>query len=125
MSQFGNSGWKGKFRNALRGVWKGAWGQSSFYVHLPVALIVIASLFYLELGICRASLLLVCIGNVIGAELFNSAIERLAKSIDEDFNPTVGDALDIASGAVLVLALISAIVGVVVLYEPIRQVVFG
>ena len=47
----------------------------------------------------------------MAAELFNSAIERLAREVDREHNPNVGVALDIASGAVLVAAVGAAIVG--------------
>ncbi len=59
--------------------------------------------------------LILCITIVFSAELFNSAIEHLARAITREENPEIRDALDIASGAVSVTALGAAVVGFVVL----------
>jgi diacylglycerol kinase len=52
---------------------------------------------------------------VIAAELFNSALEALARGLCPDHNPLVGKSLDIASGAVLVLSLTAVAIGLTVL----------
>ena len=52
-----------------------------------------------------------CIAMVIGAELFNSALERLARAVTRSEDEDVAVALDIASGAVLVVSLGAAAVG--------------
>ncbi len=89
-------------------------GQSSFRVHLVMAAGVVALAAALRVNLWEWCLLLLCIAAVLAAELFNSSIERLAREIDRQHNPSVGAALDIASGAVLVAALGSAIVGCLV-----------
>ena len=47
------------------------------------------------------SILLLCIFGVLTAELFNSALESVARAIDTRHNPHLAAALDIASAAVL------------------------
>ena len=49
------------------------------------------------------------------AELFNSALEQLAKAITKEEDPHVRNGLDIASGAVLVAAIGAAVIGLLVL----------
>ena len=51
---------------------------------------------------------------VLAAEMFNSALESLARAITDRPHPLVRDALDIASAAVLVTALGAAAVGLLI-----------
>ena len=108
-------GWIAKFGDALRGLPLGVRGQASFLVHLPAAILVILSALTLRLSIVECALLFLCITLVITAELFNSALERMAQAVDDQYNEPLGQALDIAASAVLVASLGAAIVGSVVL----------
>jgi diacylglycerol kinase len=103
--------WFDKFGDAFRGVWAGMRGQSSFGVHLWMAVAVVALASILHVSLVEWCLLLLCITAVLAAELFNTAIERLAREIDRQHNSGLGTALDIASGAVLVASIGSAVVG--------------
>ncbi|MCI0360517.1 MAG: diacylglycerol kinase [Planctomycetaceae bacterium] len=103
--------WFEKFADAFRGIGAGMRGQGSFRVHLGMAVAVVALARILRVNLVEWCLLILCIAAVLAAELFNSAIERLAREVDREHNPNVGAALDIASGAVLLAALGAAIVG--------------
>lgn len=106
--------WYAKFANAIRGVGLGAAGESSFAVHGFAALVVAGAAVMLQVPPMEWCVLLLTIGLVITVELLNSSIERLARAVTDEPNPMVGAALDIASGAVLVAAAISVLVGVVI-----------
>jgi len=86
-------------------------GQSSFGVHLAMAVAVVIVAASLRVSLVEWCLLILSIAAVLAAELFNSAIERLAREVDREHNPNVGAALDIASGAVLLASIGAAIVG--------------
>jgi len=103
--------WSNKFRNAFRGLRVGIRGQSSFYVHFVVTLLVIVFGTFLRVSPLEWCVLLLCIGSVMSAELFNSAFESIAKSVTREFDDNVRNALDIASAAVLLSAIFAAIVG--------------
>ena len=79
---------------------------------------ILAGLF---LGVTKLELmmLVLCVGIVIAAELFNCSIEQLAKSITNQPDENVRNALDIASGAVLIASLMATIVGIVVLVSAV------
>ena len=62
---------------------------------------------------------MLCVGTVMAAELFNSSLESLAKAITDQADHNVANALDIASGAVLLVSLTAAVVGAVILGIPI------
>lgn len=116
--------WMAKFRHAFRGIKRGMRGQSSFAVHLFAATAVVAAGWALEVTRLDWCLLLAAIGGVLTAEMFNSALEALARNVTREEDPAVADALDIGSGAVLLAALTAAALGVLVLL-PRLVLLFG
>ena len=108
------STWRGKFANAFRGVRAGAAGQGSFAVHAVAAVAVVALAAWLRVEPLEWCLLVFAIGLVVTTELLNSSLEHLARAVTEDHHPLVGAALDIASGAVLIAAATSVLIGAVV-----------
>ena len=106
--------WLEKFRDAFRGLWIGVRGQSSFAVHLPAAALVIAAGFVLQVDHAEWCLLVLCITMVLTAEMFNSALESMAKAIDVEHNLHLADGLDVGSAAVLAAAVGSAVIGAII-----------
>ena len=112
--------WIDKFRNAFRGLRLGMLGQSSFSVHLPMTVLVLVVARILNCSLLQYGILLLCIALVLGLELMNSAVEHLARGLCNEHNDEVGKALDIASGAVLVAAIIASIVGIAIFVQQLR-----
>ncbi|MGA0040188.1 MAG: diacylglycerol kinase [Pirellulales bacterium] len=109
--------WTAKFRDAFRGVSRAIRSQSSFSVHLPAAAAVVVVAAVLNVSLVGWCLLVAAIGMVLAAEIFNTAIESLARSLGPRRHPRIRDALDIASGGVLCAAATAAVIGVLVLGE--------
>jgi diacylglycerol kinase len=109
--------WREKFRCALRGLNLGMRGQSSFFVHFFMTFAVIAAAAVLQVSRPDWFLLILCITGVLTAEMFNGALEAMARAITRDENHHVGAALDIGSAAVLVAAIGAALVGSLIFYE--------
>lgn len=107
--------WVKKFSLAAQGIYLGSKNESSFWVHYPVAIAVILLGFVLGCREWEWCLLLLCIALVVATELMNSALERLAHAFTREYHPEVGKALDIASGAVLVISVGSGCVGLIIL----------
>lgn len=107
--------WRRKFRDAFRGQKRGFRGESGFFVHFFAAAMVVVTAVALGADRTEWCLLLLCITFVLTAEMFNSAIERMARAVDQNYNVHLRDALDIAAGAVLTAAIGAAILGVVIL----------
>src|SRR5262249_31243806 len=61
-----------------------------------------------------------CVGLVLSAECMNTALERLGARLAPERPPLVQQAKDSASGAVLVLALTSVVVGGIVFIPRLR-----
>jgi diacylglycerol kinase len=106
--------WLRKFRDAFRGVKEGVRGQSSFFVHFFAAAAVVVAGVVLRVDRYEWCLLVLCISGVIVAELFNSALESMAKAITGKNHPHLGNSLDIGSAAVLVASIGASIVGVII-----------
>src|SRR5213079_93934 len=103
--------WRGKFADAFRGIKLGVRGHSSFFVHFFVAAVVLLAAIVLGCNVLEWCLLLGCIGLVLTAELFNSAIETLFRGLDEATRDRVWPCLDIAAGAVLLASITASVVG--------------
>jgi len=114
VNSFPERSWGGKFRDAFRGAKQGARGQSSFFVHFFVAVAVLVAGLLLRVDHYEWCLLLLCIAGVIVAEMFNGALESMAKAITRDSDPHIGNALDIGSAAVLIASIGASLVGTVI-----------
>ena len=111
---FRRRSWAHKFSDAFRGLKRAVRSQSSFAVHLAVAALAVALAAILRVSAGEWCLLAGAIATVLAAEIFNSAIESLARAFGPGWNPRVRDALDMASAAVLMTAVGAAVIGMIV-----------
>ncbi|MEW4454726.1 diacylglycerol kinase [Bremerella sp. JC817] len=112
------SGWIRKFRLAFSGIFWAIRTETSFSVHLPLAAIVIAAAALLQFDQVRWAILWLTIGLVLVAELLNTALESMARAVDQEFNVHLKRALDVGSGAVLVSSMFATVVGVMLFWNP-------
>jgi diacylglycerol kinase len=105
--------WARKFRDAFRGIREGVRGQNSFYVHFFMVAAVVVAGVTLRVNAVEWCVLVLCITVVLTAEMFNSAIESMAKAITEEIHPYLKNSLDIGSAAVLFASIGASIVGCV------------
>jgi diacylglycerol kinase len=106
--------WRDKFREAFRGLKVGVRGHSSFSVHFFFAALVVAAAVVFRCDKVEWCLLLGCIGLVLVAELFNSAIETLFRGLDEATRDRAWPALDVAAGAVLLASIAASVIGAII-----------
>ena len=111
-------GWTKKFADAGRGIKIAVRSEASFFVHLFVTGVVLVAGTVVGLSPSDWCLVTLCIATVLAAELFNTALERLARAITSQADANVRDALDVSSGAVLATAIGAAVVGMVVIVRP-------
>lgn len=107
--------WAAKFREAFRGIAWGVAGQSSFLVHGAFAVGVPIVAAWLGCDAIEWAVLVLAIGVVLAAELFNSALETLFRGLDAETRERSWRALDIAAGAVLTVSLFAAAAGLAIL----------
>jgi diacylglycerol kinase len=113
--------WTRRFGYALRGVRVAVLGESNFWVYGLLLAATIAGGAWLEISVERWCLVVLSAATVIVAEMFNTAIEQLAKAITRERRPELRDALDVASGAVLLAAIGAAGVGVIAVVWPLVE----
>jgi diacylglycerol kinase len=106
--------WATKFRDAFHGLLQGVHRQSSFTVHFLCATAVVALGGALHVGWIEWSLLAAAIMLVLTAEMFNSALEAMARAITGQFSPHLKSALNIGSAAVLLAAIGAATIALLV-----------
>jgi diacylglycerol kinase len=75
---------------------------------------VVAAAFWLGINTVEWLAVLLCIGLVLGLEMVNTAIEKLADHLHPQEHKHIGLVKDVAAGAVLWAAALSAVVGVLV-----------
>jgi diacylglycerol kinase len=102
------------FGYAFNGVWHAAASQLNFRVHLVAA--VIAAYGGWALGVSPDEWLwiILCIGLVLAAELFNTAIEFLTDLVSPEHNKKAGLVKDMAAGAVLITAVCALMIGLII-----------
>lgn len=83
-------------------------------VHLVAATAVFALGFYVGLTASQWTTIVICIGLVISAEAMNTAVEELCNFITVEKNESIRKTKDIAAGAVLVVAIASAVVAAII-----------
>ena len=83
-----NRDWRDKFLCAFRGLRVGSVGQSSFFVHLPMACFVLAAAAQLKVTTIEWCLLVAVHHDCdVGRAVINAALETMARSITSDFPP--------------------------------------
>lgn len=88
--------------------------EQNLSFHLIATVCVVIAGFAFGITCTEWLCIILCIGIVIAAELFNSAIERLVDFVSPQRHPLAGQIKDIAAGAVLVCALTAMVVGLVI-----------
>lgn len=102
------------FYFALKGIFILFKEETNARIHLFVATIVIISGWMLNISISEWCLVTLCITLVIMAEAFNTAIENLTDLVSPDIHPLAGKTKDLAAGAVLIISIGAAVVGLII-----------
>ena len=82
--------------------------------HVFAALIVVVASFSLGISKTEWSIILLCIGLVIGFELLNTSIEKLSNFVTMEDQPLIKETKDIAAAAVLISAIVSAVIALII-----------
>jgi diacylglycerol kinase len=107
------------FGFALEGILETIRSERNFRTHIVVAAIAVAFGFYVGLSPLGWCVIVICIGAVMAAELFNTAIEKLGDGLaDGRREHNVKLAKDASAGAVFLLAVASVVIGVLLLLIP-------
>ena len=102
------------FGYAWKGIQSCVGKEQNLSFHLIAAMAVIIA--GIVLGITRTEWIMVvmCIGTVIAAELFNTAIEKLVDLVSPERHPVAGQVKAIDAGAAPICAVAAAIIGLII-----------
>ena len=106
------------FRHAIDGVVYTVSRERNAQIHFVVSLVVIALGVWLQLSILQWALVLLAIGLVFTSEMLNTVVELLVDLSTQEIHPLAKHAKDVAAGAVLLMAVVSATIGFLVLGPP-------
>ena len=102
------------FRYAFAGVRLLFGEEHNARIHATITVLVVVAGIVLRVSPVEWGVLVICIGMVLAAEAFNSAIERVANYLTTERDDRIRDIKDLAAGAVLLCAIAAAIVGLIV-----------
>ncbi|MEZ0483496.1 diacylglycerol kinase [Fibrella aquatica] len=88
--------------------------ENNAKIHLLAAVLVIGAGYWLGLSAMEWAMVITQIGLVMAAEGFNTAIEKLADRVTTERDPLIRVAKDLSSGAVLIVAIVALVVGLVI-----------
>ena len=113
------------FGFAVEGIRHAMTTQRNMKVHGATALLVIIAATVLGVGPTQWMFLLLAITLVLIAEMFNTAIEAVVDLVSLDIHPLAKAAKDIAAGAVFITVAFAVIVGIIIFYRPIVELLGG
>lgn len=102
---------------ASSGIFRVIKNERNMKIHLLVVFLVLLAGFFFGLSLLEWSIIILIIAVVLGAEIFNAAIEQTCDYIDEQHDLKFGEtklARDMAAGAVWLLAIASTIIGLLI-----------
>jgi diacylglycerol kinase (ATP) len=91
--------------------------QLNLKIHSAIAVLVLVFGWQVRISKYEWYAVILCIGMVLAAELFNSAIEKWVDLVQPQKNETAGRIKDISAAAVLVVALAAAVVGGIIFFD--------
>lgn len=102
------------FKYAFHGIFLFISREHNAWIHCFAAVCTITAGILLHLSPTEWIIITLCIGLVLAAEAVNSAIEALADRVSAEYDEAIKRTKDLAAGAVLLLAIASAIVGLII-----------
>ncbi len=102
------------FKYAFSGLKYGFINTKNLHIDFIFILAVIICGFIFKIHFVEWSILVLCIGLVVSLELANTAIEEVVNLASPGIHPLAKVAKDVAAGAVLFSAIMSAIVGILI-----------
>lgn len=102
------------FHYAISGILIAFREERNFKIHTILAICAIGMATFLSCSPTEWMIILLCIGVVMSAEIFNTALENTMDWLDPQYNKYVKRVKDLAAGAVLVISLAVAAIGLLI-----------
>lgn len=102
------------FGFALSGLRHAFRNEHNMWIHAAAGVLAATLGLHFEISSMEWIAVLICIGLVLMAEIFNTALEHICNLVQPDHDPRVAVIKDLAAAAVLTISITSLIVGVIV-----------
>lgn len=86
----------------------------NIWVQSVIGMLVVLAGFWLGISIAEWLFVVLAIGMVLSAEVFNTAIELLVDFVSPEHNKKAGEVKDLAAGAVLLASIAAAVIGLLI-----------
>ena len=113
------------FRYAFAGWWFVIKTQRNAWIHTAASVLVILVAVWLEVPARDMAILILTIGLVWTAEFLNTALEAVVDLSTPAHHPLARVGKDVGAAAVLIAALVSVIIGILILGPPLYQYVIN
>lgn len=110
-------------RHALFGLGDAVRRERNLQIELVLGLVAIGMAWWLRISRIEWLAVLICSGLVLSAEMFNTAIEKLADTVEIGHNEQIRIVKDVAAGAVLLAVVVSLVVGAAVFLPHLAAIV--
>ncbi|MCF2580730.1 diacylglycerol kinase family protein [Bacteroides caecigallinarum] len=109
------------FKFAFNGIKLLITKEHNAWIHCSAAFCVIIAGFAFDISTTEWIAVTFAIGTVLAAEAVNSSIEAIADLVSPEYNEAIKRTKDLAAGAVLILAISAAIVGLIIFVPKIME----
>lgn len=110
------------FKHAFEGIGVAIKSERNLQIHIAIMFLVIIFGIILKISVVEWFVCLLLFGGVISLEMINTAIETTVDLITMERNPKAKLAKDASAGAVLVIAIVSVIIGLIIFVPKILEV---
>ena len=100
--------------NSVNGIIRMLRSERNFQLEILALLINIFLIVYLKLSPDHAAIIFLVCFAILSVEMLNTAIEKICDFVHPDFSERIGLIKDISAGAVLLLAFVSVIIGLLI-----------
>jgi diacylglycerol kinase len=105
------------FGFAMKGIATALRTERNFKIQFATGLLVITAGLYYNIAVSEWYIVLLAIASVLSLELMNSAMENVVNLVTKEHNPLAGKIKDFAAGAVLIVSIISAVIGILIFWK--------
>ena len=113
---------RNSFKYAIEGIWTSFKTERTMKIHIFIMILVIIAGIILKINKSEWIICIILFAIVIGSELFNTSIETIVDMVMPEKNEKAKIAKDVSAGAVLVVAIGAAIIGLVIFVPRILNI---
>ena len=110
------------FKYAIEVIWTSFKTERNMKIHIFIMILVIIAGIILKINKSEWIICIILFAIVIGSELFNTSIETIVDLVMPEKNEKAKIAKDVSAGAVLVVAIGAAIIGLVIFVPRILNI---